>query len=75
VFGWKDDALQKIMDEACYVNCKSMRTQSIEQMNSCSVPGFVNEDVGDTDCKSAVFPRVRRLTLEPGLASIPGQPM
>ncbi|KAF2740946.1 hypothetical protein EJ04DRAFT_111338 [Polyplosphaeria fusca] len=59
VFGWKDDALQKIMDEACYVNCKTMRTQTIDQMNSCSVDSFVNEDVGDNNW----------------LASIPGQPM
>jgi hypothetical protein len=52
LFGWKDDALQKIMDEECFVNCKSMRTQSIEQMNACSVTKKVDEDVGDANCKS-----------------------
>ncbi|KAH7392525.1 hypothetical protein BKA66DRAFT_439251 [Pyrenochaeta sp. MPI-SDFR-AT-0127] len=47
VFGWKDDSLQKILDEECYVGCKSMRTQSIEQMNACSIKNKVQEDVGD----------------------------
>ncbi|KAF2268150.1 hypothetical protein CC78DRAFT_540910 [Lojkania enalia] len=59
VFGWKDDSLQKIMDEACYVNCKSMKTQSIDAMNACSIPRRVNEDIGD----------------ENWLEAIPGQPM
>jgi hypothetical protein len=51
VFGWKDDALQKIMDEPCYVGCSSMKTQSMAKMNECSVPRKVVEDVGDDDCK------------------------
>lgn len=51
LFGWKDDSLQKIMDEECFVNCKSMKTQSIEQMNACSTTRKVNEDIGDADCK------------------------
>ncbi|KAJ4368749.1 hypothetical protein N0V83_005831 [Neocucurbitaria cava] len=54
IFGWKDDALQKIMDEECYVNCKSMRTQSIDQMNSCSVGRKVVEDIGDSDWIAAL---------------------
>jgi hypothetical protein len=52
LFGWKDDSLQKIMDEECFVNCSSMRTQSIEQMNACSTTRKVDEDVGDSNCKS-----------------------
>ncbi|CAE7023413.1 hypothetical protein P3342_005221 [Pyrenophora teres f. teres] len=48
IFGWKDDALQKIMDEECYVNCATMKTQSMAMMNSCSVPRKVNEAIGDT---------------------------
>lgn len=47
LFGWKDDSLQKIMDEECYVNCGSMRTQSMEQMNACSVGRKVVEEIGD----------------------------
>ncbi|KAF2116814.1 hypothetical protein BDV96DRAFT_645218 [Lophiotrema nucula] len=54
VFGWKDDALQKIMDEECYVNCKTMKTQSIDAMNSCNVPNVVGEDIGDNDWIQAI---------------------
>ena len=52
LFGWKDDSLQKIMDEECYVGCASMKTQSMQAMNSCSVPRKVDEDVGDSTCRS-----------------------
>lgn len=45
VFGWKDDSLQKIMNEECYVNCRTMKTQSIDAMNRCSVGPVVKEDV------------------------------
>lgn len=45
VFGWKDDSLQKIMDEPCYVNCRTMKTQSIQAMNNCAIQSVVNEDV------------------------------
>jgi hypothetical protein len=47
IFGWKDDSLQKIMDEECYVGCSTMKTQSLDAMNRCSVPPRVIEDVGD----------------------------
>ena len=47
IFGWKDDSLQNIMDEECYVGCSMMKTQSMEMMNSCSVPRKVIEDIGD----------------------------
>ncbi|KAH7116711.1 hypothetical protein B0J11DRAFT_99026 [Dendryphion nanum] len=49
VFGWKDDSLQKILDEECYVQCKSMKTQSVAEMNKCSVSTKVDEDVGDVN--------------------------
>lgn len=45
VFGWKDNSLQDIMDEPCYVNCRSMKTQSIAQMNACTKPPQVDEEV------------------------------
>lgn len=47
VFGWKDGALQEILDEECYVNCASMKTQSMATMNNCSVPRKVTEAIGD----------------------------
>jgi hypothetical protein len=52
LFGWKDDSLQKIMDEECFVHCSSMKTQSMEQMNACSTTRKVKENVGDVDCES-----------------------
>lgn len=45
VFGWKDDSLQKILDTKCYVNCPGAKLQSIEEMNKCSVPDVVGEDI------------------------------
>ncbi|KAF2272955.1 uncharacterized protein EI97DRAFT_503906 [Westerdykella ornata] len=47
LFGWKNDSLQKIMDEECYVNCQTMKTQPISAMNACSVGRKVDEDIGD----------------------------
>jgi hypothetical protein len=55
LFGWKDDALQKIMDEECFVNCSSMRTQSIQAMNACTTTRKVDEDIGDTNCESRQY--------------------
>ncbi|KAK3685355.1 hypothetical protein B0T22DRAFT_482332 [Podospora appendiculata] len=43
VFGWKGDALQRAMDSPCYVNCPTLKTQSISTMNQCSVPVTVDE--------------------------------
>ncbi|KAJ9157628.1 putative carbohydrate-binding module family 1 protein [Pleurostoma richardsiae] len=45
VFGWKGDALQRAMDAACYVNCPTLKTQSMTAMNACSIKSSVNEDV------------------------------
>ncbi|KAL2195200.1 hypothetical protein P885DRAFT_62441 [Corynascus similis CBS 632.67] len=45
MFGWKGDSLQRAMDSPCYVNCPTLETQSIEEMNKCSVPNVVDEVV------------------------------
>ena len=49
VFGWKGDALQKILDTPCYftTNCKESgaKLQSIEDMNKCSQNPVVDEDI------------------------------
>jgi hypothetical protein len=45
VFGWKGDALQRAMDSSCYVNCPTLKTQSISEMNKCSLGATVNEKV------------------------------
>lgn len=45
VFGWKDDALQKILDTSCFVNCAGAKTQSTANMNKCAQKAAVNEDI------------------------------
>ncbi|KAF2839218.1 hypothetical protein M501DRAFT_1016296 [Patellaria atrata CBS 101060] len=49
VFGWKDNTLQQAMDSGCmFQNCENnrpLRSQSVAQMNACSVKSFVNEDI------------------------------
>ncbi|KAK4446785.1 hypothetical protein QBC34DRAFT_145366 [Podospora aff. communis PSN243] len=37
IFGWLDDSLQKAMDTPCYVNCPTLKTQTIQKGNECSV--------------------------------------
>jgi hypothetical protein len=44
MFGWKGDALQRAMDSPCYVNCPTLKTQSMSAMNQCSVPKVVDEN-------------------------------
>jgi hypothetical protein len=60
VFGWKGDALQRILDTPCWfdkpANCVSesgSRVQSIESMNKCSKVRVVDEDVDG--CKSPLI--------------------
>ena len=47
VFGWKGDALQKLMDVACVVNCPAAnaKTQGNAAMNKCVQQAQVKEDV------------------------------
>ncbi|KAI0157965.1 hypothetical protein GGR52DRAFT_564688 [Hypoxylon sp. FL1284] len=47
VFGWKDDALQRILDTPCIFNCPASagKVQSVQAMNSCSKPTIVDEDI------------------------------
>ncbi|KAI1800086.1 hypothetical protein F4811DRAFT_567469 [Daldinia bambusicola] len=44
VFGWKDDALQRALDQPCYINCPTLKTQNAQAMNSCSKERVVTED-------------------------------
>ncbi|KAH8881886.1 hypothetical protein GQ53DRAFT_787795 [Thozetella sp. PMI_491] len=44
VFGWKDDALQKAMDNGCFgATCTDLKVQSFTNANQCSVKDTVNE--------------------------------
>lgn len=66
------------MDEACYVNCPSMKTQSIEAMNACSVANKVDEDIGDSNCESQNI--LDMLAYDAnfmclGISALPGVPM
>lgn len=49
VFGWKDDSLQKAMDNNCNINCPALKTQSIADGNKCTVKTTVPENIDD--CK------------------------
>lgn len=55
VFGWKGDALQKIMDTPSYFNSTGsgvrLPLQTIDQMNSCTQKPLVSEDIGTDGCK------------------------
>jgi len=52
VFGWKGDSLQRAMDSPCYVNCPTLKTQSVSAMNKCKVPLVVDEPVDG--CKFSI---------------------
>ena len=46
VFGWKGDALQKILDTQCYVNCEGAVLQTVPEMNKCAgLARTVEEDI------------------------------
>ncbi|KAM7216984.1 protein of unknown function (DUF1996) domain containing protein [Rhypophila decipiens] len=51
VFGWKGDALQRILDTPCYFDepaCKKSGAtlQRLEEMNNCRLKTVVDEDIG-----------------------------
>ncbi|KAI1765792.1 hypothetical protein GGR53DRAFT_529347 [Hypoxylon sp. FL1150] len=44
VFGWKGEALQKLMDGACFGDsCEGVLKQDFSEANKCSVPNTVDE--------------------------------
>ncbi|EMR72711.1 hypothetical protein MGN70_001290 [Eutypa lata] len=45
IFGWKDDALQRVLDSPCYINCPTLATQSATEMNACLVDKMVDDDI------------------------------
>lgn len=52
VFGWKGDALQRAMDANCNsdlfgdnLNCSTLKRQTIQQANACTVKRQVNENL------------------------------
>ena len=45
VFGWKGDALQRVLDSPCYVNCPTLETQGTASMNACKGARVVDDDI------------------------------
>ncbi|KUJ15835.1 uncharacterized protein LY89DRAFT_697871 [Mollisia scopiformis] len=47
VFGWKGDALQKILDTPCIFNCTQAgdKIQAVDDMNKCTQKAIVDEDI------------------------------
>ena len=49
LFGWKGDSLQKAMDSNCMFqaceNGRPLKSQSVAQMNKCTVKSAVKEDI------------------------------
>lgn len=50
VFGWKDDALQRALDSPCYINCPTLATQDVAEMNACHVDKVVDDDIDSCEC-------------------------
>ncbi|TPX06801.1 uncharacterized protein E0L32_002297 [Thyridium curvatum] len=52
MFGWKGDALQRAMDTNCNsdlfsnrINCPTLKTQTLDQANKCTIKRQINEDL------------------------------
>jgi hypothetical protein len=72
VFGWKGDALQKLMDDACVVSCPTAnaKTQGSAAMNKCVQTAQVKEDVDGCKFDEMMIRTVANLFL--GLTELPG---
>jgi hypothetical protein len=75
VFGWKEGALQKAMDQRCFGNtCKGLQTQKADVATKCAVGQTVKEPVDSCkhiSFKSIVYVINSRMT---GLTELPGGP-
>jgi hypothetical protein len=80
VFGWKDDSLQKAMDNSCMFqaceNGKPLKSQGVAAMNACAVKSSVKENIDG--CKCSLFLCgcwTWMLIYGVGLKEMPGQGM
>jgi hypothetical protein len=80
VFGWKDDSLQKVMDNSCMFqaceNGKPLKSQGVAAMNACAVKSSVKENIDG--CKCSLFLCgcwTWMLIYGVGLKEMPGQGM
>ncbi|PSN60246.1 hypothetical protein BS50DRAFT_655859 [Corynespora cassiicola Philippines] len=45
VFGWQGDALQRAVDNPCYQNCPTLKSQNAQAMNACTKQRVVKEEI------------------------------
>ncbi len=50
------------MDSPCYVNCPTLKTQSVTEMNKCAVPNTVDEDFEGCE-RTPMSPRSTQLDI------------
>jgi hypothetical protein len=76
VFGWKEGALQKAMDQRCFGNsCKGLQTQEASDSTNCAVAQTVKEPVND--CMSVSSTNLSSMIancIVIGLSELPGGP-
>lgn len=64
VFGWKDNALQRVLDSPCYfyTNCSEYghKLQTVEDMNRCEQKAVVQEEIDG--CKWVDYTFLREKT-------------
>lgn len=60
VFGWKDDSLQRAMDDrGCFsAECGNQKSQDINAANKCQIRKTVKEDVDGCECCNFRFLRL-----------------
>ena len=60
LFGWKGDSLQRAMDSSCMFNAcengRPLKSQGPAQMNKCTVPDMVKEDVNGCEFLFSLSP-------------------
>ena len=71
VFGWKNNALQKVLDSPCYfyTNCSEYghKLQSVDDMNKCTQKPVVDEDIDGCKLRNVLFPLLYTNDLAQGL--------
>lgn len=55
MFGWQGDSLQRAMNARCNVNCPTLRTQTVQQANRCTLPSFLNEQINGRELPSGTL--------------------
>jgi hypothetical protein len=79
LFGWKDDSLQKAMDNNCMFqaceNGKPLKSQSVAAMNKCAIKSAINENLDGCKLPVELPHSGSLLMLSLGLDHLPGMAM